>query len=85
MKNQRFDLVANPEWEITSSGSYGPKSFPTVNLCVVGPSLGSMPFALSMSVEQAQIIIDKLSQSCEMLEIVDGNKIIDTASGSLMQ
>ena len=68
MANQQFDLVAHPDWEITSSATTSPKNLPEVNLYVVGPALGSMPFHINMSLEQARQMIDKLEGSCEMLE-----------------
>lgn len=66
--NQQFDLANHPEWEITSSATTSPKKLPEVNLYVVGPALGSMPFHINMSLEQARQMIDKLEGSCEMLE-----------------
>lgn len=68
MANQQFDLVAHPDWEITSSATTGPKSLPEVNLYVVGPDLGSMPFHINMTLEQARKMIDCLEGSCELLE-----------------
>lgn len=68
MANQQFDLVNHPEWEITSSATTSPKRLPQVNLYVVGPALGSMPFHISMSLEQARLMIDKLEGSCELIE-----------------
>ena len=66
--NRQFDLVSHPEWEITSSATTSPKSLPQVTLYVVGPALGSMPFHISMSLEQARQMIEKLEGSCELLE-----------------
>ncbi len=68
MANQQFDLVAHPDWEITSSATTSPKNLPEVNLYVVGPALGSMPFHINMTLEQARQMIDTLEGSCELLE-----------------
>jgi len=68
MANQQFDLMAHPDWEITSSATTSPKNLPQVNLYVVGPALGSMPFHINMTLEQARQMIDKLEGSCELLE-----------------
>ncbi len=68
MTNQQFDLVAHPDWEISSTATTGPKSLPEVNLYVVGPSLGSMPFHIKMTLEQAREMIEKLEGSCDLLE-----------------
>lgn len=68
MANHQFDLVNHPEWEITSSATTSQSNLPEVNLYVVGPTLGSMPFHINMSLEQARLMIDKLEGSCELLE-----------------
>ena len=68
MANHTFELCEHPEWEVTSSATTSPKRLPQVNLYVVGPELGSMPFHIRMSLEQAQKMIDKLQGSCELLE-----------------
>lgn len=68
MANQQFDLANHPEWEITSSATTSPKRLPQVNLYVVGPTIGSMPFHINMTLEQARQMIDRLEGSCELLE-----------------
>lgn len=68
MANQQFDLCAHPEWEITSSATTSPKQLPEVKLYVRGPEVGSMPFQIRMSLEQARDMIEILEGSCKLLE-----------------
>ncbi len=78
MATSQFALIEHPDWEILSSVSLGKKTFPEVNLYVVGPELGNMPFHIVMSLEQAQTMIDKLESSCLMIE----EKMAKTISGT---
>ena len=68
MATQEIELCDHPEWEITSSVTRSQMQLPQVNLYAFGPEPGAMPFVITMSLEQAQVMIEKLVGSCELLE-----------------
>lgn len=68
MSVTKFKLSDHPEWEILSSVEMGPRDLPKINLYVVGPRLGEMPFHVSMTIHQAEMMIDSLMGSCQFAE-----------------
>lgn len=69
----KFELLSHPEWEIHSSVETGPHTPPRINLYVVGPRLGEMPFHISMTIQQAETMIDSLMGSCRFVEREQAN------------